>query len=66
MHSSILTDMSYVTSTADTIEASDGVHILDAIEWDSSDDDIGIYLDSSLNSLVLSYLTDTWVFVHLH
>jgi len=36
---------------ADTIEASDGIHILDAKEWDSNDADLAIYSDASLSGL---------------
>jgi len=35
----------------DTIKDSDGIHILDAIEWDSSDADLIVYSDASLNGL---------------
>jgi len=36
---------------ADTIDASDGVHMLDAVEWDASDMDLIIYTDVSLTGL---------------
>ena len=36
---------------ADTIEASDGVHMLDTIELNEQDADLVIYCDASLNGL---------------
>jgi len=36
---------------ATTIESSDGVHMLDAIEWDESLVDLTIYCDASLNGI---------------
>jgi len=36
---------------ADTIEASDGIHMLNTIEWDSSHADLIVYSDTSLNGL---------------
>ena len=36
---------------ADTIEASDGVHLLDVIEWGHSNTNLIIYCDASLPSL---------------
>jgi len=40
-----------------------GFHILNAIEWDSSDADLIIYSDM-FNGLGFAYLIDSWVFVH--
>src|SRR5882724_13037390 len=36
---------------ADTIEASEGVHILNSIEWDHSDTDLTVYSDTSFTGL---------------
>jgi len=36
---------------ADTIEASNGIHVLDAIEWGSTDADLTIFCDASLTGL---------------
>ena len=41
----------HFTWLAITIDVSDGIHILDAIEWTEPDTDLVIYCDASLISL---------------
>jgi len=48
LYRSVICDFHWLTNT---IEASDRVHMLDAIEWDASDADLIIYSDVSLNGL---------------
>ena len=41
----------HFTWLADTVESSDGIHLLDAVEWTKPDADLVIYCDVSLNVL---------------